>query len=170
MQTTFSNIILIGMAGAGKSTVGTVLAKISGKKFLDTDDLIAQHTAMSLQDYLDQVGIAQFQQQEEKTLLTINAKQHVIATGGSAIYSAGGMAHLKNSGPLVLLEVDQDTLKHRVGNPNSRGLVNPDGGSFHDLFSSRLPLYRHWADICVNAATGSPQDIAQSILLRLMES
>jgi shikimate kinase len=167
MQTTFSNIILIGMAGAGKSTIGSVLAGLSGKGFIDTDDLIAQQTGMCLQDYLNQVGIEQFQQQEEQTLLTITAKNHVIATGGSAIYSATGMSHLKNSGPLVLLEVDRETLQQRVNNPDSRGLINPDAVSFHDLFSSRLPLYRHWADIRINAATGSPMDIAQSILLRL---
>jgi len=167
MQTTFSNIILIGMAGAGKSTIGSVLAGLSGKKFLDTDELIAQQTGMSLQDYLNQVGIKLFQQQEEQTLLTITVENHVIATGGSAVYSNRGMAHLKNSGPLVLLEVDLNTLKQRVNNPDSRGLINPEGGSFHDLFSSRLPLYEHWADIRINAATGSPKDIAQSILVRL---
>ena len=155
------------MAGAGKSTIGSVLAELSGKEFLDTDDLIAQQTGMSLQEYLNQVGIELFQQQEEKTLLTITVENHVIATGGSAIYSDRGMAHLKNSGPLVLLEVDLDTLKQRVDNLDSRGLINPGGGSFRDLFSYRLPLYKYWADIRVNAATGSPQDIAQSILLRL---
>lgn len=167
MQTNFFNIILIGMAGAGKSTIGPVLARLSKKSFIDTDDLIAVQTGMALQDYLNRVGRVQFQQQEEQTLLTITLDNHVIATGGSAIYSNAGMKHLKATGPLVLLEVDLETLEQRVNNPDSRGLVNPEAGSFRDLFYARRRLYHRWADIRINAASGSPEDIARSILKSL---
>ncbi|HHD63507.1 MAG TPA: shikimate kinase, partial [Desulfobulbaceae bacterium] len=97
MIANFSNIILIGMAGAGKSTIGRVLAGLSGKQFLDTDDLITARTGMALQDFLDQVGSKRFQQLEEQTLLDLNPDNHIIATGGSAIYSDKGMAHLQTA-------------------------------------------------------------------------
>jgi shikimate kinase len=111
MIANFSNIILIGMAGAGKSTIGRVLAGLSGKQFLDTDDLITLQTGMALQDYLDQVGGKRFQQIEEQILLGLDPYNHIIATGGSAVYSDKGMTHLQTTGPLILLKVDLVTLK-----------------------------------------------------------
>jgi shikimate kinase len=167
MIANFSNIILIGMAGAGKSTIGRVLAGLSGKCFLDTDDLITARMGMALQDFLDRAGSKRFQQLEEQTLLDINPDNHIIATGGSAIYSDKGMAHLQTTGPLVLLEVDLATLKQRVNNENSRGLVNPDSGSFSDLYYARRPLYRKWADYRIPASSDSPEDIARAVLERL---
>lgn len=167
MQPTFSNIILIGMAGAGKSTIGSALAKLSGRQFVDTDDLIAAQVGMRLQDFLDRAGVKHFQKQEEQTILAIKLQNHVIATGGSTIYSSEGMTHLKKTGPVVLLDVDLQTLEKRVTNQDSRGLINPTGSSFSDLFASRQPLYDQWADIRVNATAGSPVDIANTILTLL---
>jgi len=164
MIANFSNIILIGMAGAGKSTSGRALAGLSGKQFLDTDDLITARTGMALQDFLDQVGGQRFLQLEEQTLLGLDPDNLIIATGGSAVYSDKGMAHLRTTGPLVLLEVDLATLKQRVKDETSRGLINPDAGSFTDLFYARRPLYQKWADYSVPAAFGSPEDIAGAIL------
>lgn len=164
MKTTFFNIVLIGMAGAGKSTIGPILAELTKKKFIDTDALITRQTNLSLQDYLDTVGGERFQQQEQEILLNISVTNHVIATGGSAIYSNAAMQHLKKSGPLVLLEVDLETLEQRVNNMHSRGLINPEAGSFRELFFARQPLYNTWADIRVNASSGSPEQIAESIL------
>ncbi len=166
MRNAFSNIILIGMAGAGKSTVGAVLAKLAKKQFIDTDTLISEQTGMALQDFLNSVGPEAFQQQEEQTLLAISLHNHVIATGGSAVYSTPGMGHLQNIGPIVLLEVDLETLEQRVHNKNSRGLINPGEGSFRNLFYSRQPLYRRWADIRINGF-GPPEDVALSILRQL---
>ncbi|MCF6186351.1 MAG: shikimate kinase [Desulfobulbaceae bacterium] len=166
MRNTFSNIILIGMAGAGKSTVGAVLASLAKKQFIDTDDLISEQTGMVLQDFLNSVGQKTFQHQEEQTLLSITLHDHVIATGGSAVYSSAGMRHLQKLGPIVLLEVDLETLEQRVDNKNSRGIVNPGKGSFRDLFYSRQPLYRRWADIRINGS-GPPDDIARSILKKI---
>jgi len=166
MRNAFSNIILIGMAGAGKSTVGAVLAKLAKKQFIDTDTLISEQTGMALQDFLNSVGPEAFQQQEEQTLLAISLHNHVIATGGSAVYSTPGMGHLQKIGPIVLLEVDLETLEQRVHNKNSRGLINPGEGSFRNLFYSRQPLYRRWADIRINGF-GPPEDVARSILRQL---
>ncbi|HEB69253.1 MAG TPA: shikimate kinase [Desulfobulbus sp.] len=169
MQNNFSNIILIGMAGVGKSTVGALLAKLAEKQFIDTDTLISEQTGMALQDFLNRVGRESFQQQEEQTLLAFSLHNHVIATGGSAVYSSAGMRHLKKSGPVVLLEVDLETLEQRVQNRNSRGLVNPGKGSFRDLFYARKPLYQRWADIRIKGS-GSPEEIARSILKELAET
>lgn len=168
MRNAFSNIILIGMAGAGKSTVGAVLAKQAKKQFIDTDTLISEQTGMALQDFLNSVGPEAFQEQEEQTLLSISLRNHVIATGGSAVYSTPGMSHLQKTGSIVLLEVDLETLEQRVHNKDSRGLVNPGEGSFRDLFYSRNPLYRRWADFRINGS-GSPEKIARSILKKLAE-
>ncbi|HHD64158.1 MAG TPA: shikimate kinase [Desulfobulbaceae bacterium] len=127
----------------------------------------SSRTGMALQDFLDQVGSKRFQQLEEQTLLDLNPDNHIIATGGSAIYSDKGMAHLQTAGPLVLLDVDLATLKQRVNNETSRGLINPDSGSFNDLYYARKPLYRKWADYRIPASSGSPGDIAGVILQRL---
>lgn len=163
MEHDFSNIILIGMAGAGKTTVGSVLARLTGKQFVDTDDLIEQRTGMALQDYLHRVGREAFQQQEEQTLLAIDLADHVIATGGSVIYSDRAMNHLRKNGRIVLLEVDLEVLARRV-QPDTRGLVNPGGISFRDLYYSRKPLYERWADIRIKCGSRSPEEIARSIL------
>ncbi len=167
MRPIFFNIILIGMAGVGKSTVGHALARICGKKFIDTDNLITEQVGMGLQEYLDLVGIETFQRLEEKTLLTITPQGLIMATGGSAVYSEAGMAHLQATGPLVLLEAPLATLEQRVHNQNTRGLINPGSGSFRDLYYARRPLYHKWAKLRIPADTGSPEDIARVILGRL---
>ncbi len=166
----FFNIILIGMAGVGKSTAGHVLARICDKKFIDTDELIAKQVGMGLQKYLDQVGIDAFQQLEENTLLTIRPQGLVVATGGSAIYSETGMAHLQTTGVIVLLEARIATLETRVNNQDTRGLINPEGGSFRDLYLARRPLYRKWAGLRIAADTGSPEAIARKIFDRLPDT
>ena len=170
MQPTFFNITLIGMAGSGKSTIGHILAQICGKRFIDTDKLITKQERMNLQEYLDRVGIDAFQRLEEKTLLTITPQGLIVATGGSAIYSEAGMAHLQTTGPLVLLEASLTTLKQRVHNQNTRGLINPGTGSFRDLYYARKPLYHKWAELRIPADTGSPEDIAHEILNRLHDT
>ncbi len=166
----FFNIILIGMAGVGKSTAGHVLAQICDKKFIDTDELIEKQVGMGLQEYLDQVGIDAFQRLEEKTLLAIRPQGLVVATGGSAIYSEAGMAHLQTTGVIVLLEARLATLEARVNNQDTRGLINPEGGSFRDLYLARRPLYRKWAGLRIGTDTGSPEAIARKIFDRLPDT
>ncbi len=167
IKPTFFNIILIGMAGVGKSTVGHVLARICGKKFIDTDELITKQVKMGLQEYLNRVGINAFQRLETKTLLTLAPQELIVATGGSAVYSETGMAHLQTTGPLILLEAELSALEKRVHNLDSRGLINPDAGSFRNLYYARKPLYHKWADVRIPVDTGSPEDIAHKIINRL---
>jgi len=162
MQKTFSNIILIGMAGAGKSTIGPILARIAHKQYLDSDDMISKQTGMTLQHFLNSVGQAEFQKTEEQVLEALDLHGHVLATGGSAVYCTTGMRHLQKNGCIVLLDVDLATLEQRVKNKTSRGLINPDGGSFQELYHSRYSLYRLWADIRIKA-TGTPDAIAREI-------
>ncbi len=163
----FLNFVLIGMAGAGKSTVGPLLAKRLDYDYVDTDDLIAASHATRLQQVLDTLGSEQFQAEEEKTLVSINLRNHVIATGGSAIYSRPGMEHLRQIGLVVWLDVDLELLKRRVNNIDSRGLVNPDSMSFAELYRQRLVFYKKYAHVRIQCAEDTPEDIAEKIILKV---
>lgn len=168
-NTLFLNFVLIGMAGAGKSTVGPLLAKRINYDYVDTDDLIAASHASRLQQVLDTLGAEQFQAEEEKTLLDINLRNHVIATGGSAVYSRPGMEHLRQIGMVVWLDVDLELLEYRVNNPHSRGLINPDGMSFAELYYQRLALYNEFAHMRIKCAKDTPEDIVEKIVLKIEE-
>lgn len=160
----FFNIVLIGMAGAGKSTVGPLLAAGLQYRFVDTDDLIADSRAASLQQVLDSLGQQQFRALEEQTLVAINLRNHVIATGGSAVYSRPGMAHLQDIALVVWLDVALPELEARVNNLESRGLVNSDGGSFAELYRQRFDLYRKYADLRIDCTAKGPQEIADEMV------
>jgi len=167
MTSHFPNIILIGMAGAGKSTVGRQLAVRCARTFIDTDTLIEERCGCSLQQYLETVGIDSFRRLEEQVLLGIEQNELVVATGGSAIYSEPGMAHLKTTGPLVLLDASLATIMDRVDNQNTRGLINPDGTDLAALYHARKPLYDRWADYRLCADHDAPAAIASAIISRL---
>ncbi len=164
MKHHFRNIVLIGMAGAGKSTVGPLLARRTGFTFLDTDDLIARRQGRSLQETLDLLGPAAFSRLEESVLLSLDLREHVIATGGSAVYCPAGMAHLRTTAIVVLLEAGLDVLRKRVRDTADRGLVNPGGTSFAALYRERLPLYRHYADLTVATSGATPEETCREIL------
>lgn len=157
------NIALIGMAGAGKSTVGLLLAEYLQFHFVDTDDLIADSRATSLQQVLDTLGQEQFQALEEQTLLALNMCSHVVATGGSAVYSRPGMKHLQEIATVVWLDVELPELESRVDNLDSRGLVNPNGTGFAELYRQRLDLYREYADVRIDCTSKGPKEIAREI-------
>jgi len=160
----FFNIVLIGMAGAGKSTVGPLLAERLKYQFVDTDDLIVDSRAVSLQQLLDSLGMERFRALEEEILVAINVKAHVIATGGSAVYSRLGMTHLHDIGLIVWLDVSLPELEARVRNLTSRGLVNPDGGSFAQLYQQRFDLYRKYADLRIDCTGKGVLRIAEEIV------
>jgi len=144
------NIILIGMPGAGKSTVGIQLAKELGLDFIDTDVLIQSQQGRQLQDILDTEGFLALRDIEEQVLLDINAHHTLISTGGSAVYSDAGMQHLKSIGTIVFLDVSLEALKLRVTDEGTRGIAKPAHHSFDDVYLERTPLYQHYADICFN--------------------
>ncbi len=166
----FSNIVLIGMAGAGKSTVGPLLADRLDFSFIDTDELIAASRKSSLQDILNDLGPVRFQALEQKILCSLDLRDHVIATGGSAVYTRAGMEHLATLGPVVWLDVPLAELEQRVTNLGSRGLVNPGETDFAQLFAQRLPLYRQYSDLRLDCEARTPEQIVDDLARQLAEN
>lgn len=142
-----SNIILIGMSGAGKTTLGVILAKRLGYDFVDTDLLIQHKYGKLLQEIIDQEGNAKFAEKEEEVLSEIQFVHSVISTGGSAIYYEKAMANLKALGTVVYLEVPYAEIIRRIGSPENRGILLPEGFTLEDLYRQREPLYRKYADL-----------------------
>lgn len=162
MQNT-NAVTLIGMPGAGKSTLGVQLAKSLAKQFVDTDLLIQQGVGMSLQDYLDQHGYLALREREQEVLLHADLINAVISTGGSAVYSERGMARLQQLGPCIYLNVSFETMQSRVTNVSSRGLAVAEGTSLIGLYNERLPLYERWATYTVCCDNTSQSEILLQI-------
>lgn len=145
-----NNIVLVGMPGSGKSTIGVVLAKVLGYEFLDTDLLIQKREGRKLSKIIAQDGIERFLAIENDVLKGLKVNGHVIATGGSAIYGKEGMEHLKEIGKVLYLKVGYHELCDRLGNLTARGVVLKEGQSFFDLYEERVPMYEAYADIVID--------------------
>jgi len=165
-----SNIILIGMPGSGKSTVGIILAKRVSRDFVDTDVLIQVSQGRPLQDIVDLEGHMALRKIEEGVLLSLDCRNHVIATGGSAAYSDTAMKHLKSDGVIVFLNTDLHTLESRVNDFGTRGLAKRSDQSFSDLFDERLPLYTKHADITVENTNIMQEDVCSEIIQEIEKS
>lgn len=161
------SVILIGMPGAGKSTVGVLLAKVLGLRFLDTDLEIQGRAGVTLQEILEAEGYLALRDREEAVLLDTDFGSSVVATGGSVIYSGPGMARLAGAGPLVYLASDIDTLAARVAANPLRGIASDPGHGFEEIYAERTPLYSAAADIVVDVSENSPEDIALQIARQL---
>jgi shikimate kinase len=159
-----SNIILIGMPGSGKSTVGVILAKLTSRGFIDTDLLIQQRQGRTLQDIVDRDGYLVLRRIEEEILLSLDCRDHVIATGGSAVYSEAAMEQLRSGGITVLLRVDLETLKSRVHDYDTRGLAKRPDQSVDDLFAERSALYRRYADVIVDCTALTHEEVCEKII------
>jgi shikimate kinase len=159
-----TNLILIGMPGAGKSTVGAALAKLSGRTLVDTDKLIETQEKRSLQAIVDADGYLVLRAIEEKILLGIHCKNAVIATGGSAVYSDVAMAHLKQLGKVIYLQADLPTIESRISNLATRGIARRPDQSFSDVFQERAHLYDAHADMVVSVLGKNPAQIAANII------
>lgn len=157
------NLILIGMPGSGKSTVGVVLAKALTRPYLDSDILIQLTENRSLQDIVDNDGYMVLRDIEEQVLLDIDCENHVIATGGSAAYSRKAMEHLKENGVVIFLNASLETLKSRIHNYETRGLAKRDDQSFTDLFEERYELYTRYADIVIDSNHRSQEEVCEDI-------
>jgi shikimate kinase len=162
-----SNIILIGMPGSGKSIVGVILAKLMSMGFIDTDVLIQTGKGRTLQDIVDRDGYMVLRGIEEEVLLKLDCRDHVIATGGSAVYSPGAMRHLKSKGIAVFLNVDLGTLKSRVHDYDTRGLAKRPDQSVDDLFAERFALYRLYADITIDCAGFTHEEVCERVMNEL---
>ena len=156
------NIVLIGLPGAGKSTLGVVLAKIVNYRFLDCDLLIQQQKGETLQALIDELGAAGFIQVENDVLKGIVAKRTIISTGGSAVYSEEAMEHLRKIGTIVHLRVDYDEMVRRLGDLDERGVVARDAapGDLRALHDERMPLYEHYADITLDVTDAQFREAA----------
>ncbi|MFT5577961.1 MAG: shikimate kinase [Paraglaciecola psychrophila] len=162
-----SNIILIGMPGAGKSTLGVQLAKDSARDFVDTDVLIQLREHKTLQQIIDGSDYLHLRAIEEAVLLALHCDNHVIATGGSAVYSNAGMAHLSQLGQVVFLHTDLAELRKRINNYQTRGITRRPDQSFESLFQERQLLYQQFANITINCNGCSQQSILAQLQLQL---
>jgi len=157
------NIILIGMPGAGKSTVGVILAKTLGMEFIDTDILIQQQTGRRLQKILNEDGPDAFRQIEEGVILSLHPQNSVIATGGSVIWSRAAMEHLKSLGLVVYLEISFPGMEKRIRNITTRGIVLLPGQTLRTMYDSRAPLYEQYADITIPCSDKDVEAVVSGI-------
>lgn len=159
-----SNIVLIGMPGSGKSTVGVILAKQTSKGFVDGDVLIQTREGRSLQDIVDKEGYLALRNIEERVLMEIDVGNHVISTGGSAVYSTAAMEHLGKDGLIVFLDVSLDTLRKRIYNFDSRGIAKRPDQSLEDLFAERSALYSQYADVRIDCNPLNTDQVCEAIV------
>ncbi|MGV7224260.1 MAG: shikimate kinase [Nitrospinales bacterium] len=167
MAHTRSNIVLIGMPGSGKSTVGVILAKLTSLNFVDTDILIQVSQGQFLQDIVDTEGHMALREVEEKELLTLNVQNHVIATGGSAVYSHSAIKHLKSDGMVVFVNVDLSKLEWSICVFDSRGGAKRPDQSVADLFDERFSLYTKYADVTIDCLDATPEGVCARIIKEL---
>ncbi len=154
------NIIIIGMPGAGKSTMGVVLAKTLGRNFIDTDIVIQEHAGRLLQEIIDEEGPEGFLAIEEKTILSLDCRNAVIATGGSVVFSKKAMEHLKARGVVIYLKISCEEMVRRLDNITTRGIVLARSQSLPEMYAQRIPLYEKYADITIDC---SKDDFENSI-------
>lgn len=169
-MTTTQSISLIGMPGVGKSSVGILLAKLCGLRFLDTDIDVQVHQGATLEEILQNRGFHYLRRIEEQVLLDIDLARAVIATGGSVVYSAQVMARLHRLGPVIYLQADCALLQQRVAAAPPRGIASDRAQSFADIFAERTPLYEKHADIIVDTGQLNPEQVAADILDRLADT
>lgn len=160
-------ITLIGMPGAGKSTVGVLLAKRAGLNFVDTDLLIQVHQGEPLQTTVDSRGYLFVRELEEEILLDMPLDSYLVATGGSAVYGVNAMRRLGEAGPVVYLSAPLEILELRVAGHSARGIACAPGQSFADTFAERAPLYEQYADLAIPTESSSVEDIATQIARQL---
>ena len=157
-------IVLIGVPGAGKSTVGVILAKTLGMNFIDTDILIQERTGRLLQELIDDRGADAFLAIEEATLLSLDADNTVIATGGSVVLSDRAMKHLKSRGIVLYLDISLKEMVRRLKNITTRGIVLFPGQSLSDMYDQRIPLYEEYADIRIDCSDGDFERILEKVV------
>ena len=163
-----NNIILIGMPGSGKSTVGVLLAKTLGYTFLDTDLVIQEREGRLLQDLVDEWGVEAFLDREAAAICSVDCDRTVIATGGSVVCRDGAMEHLRELGRIVYLQLPLEELERRLHNISTRGIAMEPGQTLQDLYEFRTPLYERWADLTVDCAGQSLEQTVAAVLRTLI--
>lgn len=161
------NIVLIGMPGCGKSTVGVVLAKALGMDFVDSDLLIQRSQGMRLHEIIERVGDDGFRQIENQVNAEIQTDNCVIATGGSVVYGQEAMEHLQSIGTVVYLELSCQQVQERLGDLHARGVSMKPGQTLQDLYDERVPLYERWANHTIYCGGLQLRQVVGRILLQL---
>ncbi len=157
------------MPGCGKSTVGVVLAKILGCRFLDSDLLIQEQEDRLLSEIIGQEGIEGFEEIENRVNAGINVKKTVIATGGSVVYGKEAMEHLKSIGAVVYIKLPYEEIKHRLGDLTKRGVAIRKGQTLRELYDERQPLYEKYADIIADEEGRSISEMALYVRDKVIE-
>lgn len=163
-QEGMQNIILIGMPGAGKSTIGVVLAKVLGYKFLDSDLVIQEQKGKLLSRLIQEHGDDGFIKIENDVNKNINVENTVVATGGSAVYGSEAMQHFKKSGTIIYLEVPFEEIEKRVGSLKDRGVVSNGKTTIEDIYADRVSLYEKYADVIIKEENMPIREIVQQII------
>lgn len=161
------NIALIGMPGAGKSTIGVVLAKNMGMSFLDADLVIQEQEGKRLHELIEIYGMDGFLEIESRVNASLNPKTAVIATGGSAVYSAAAMEHLRSIAMICYLKLSYESIGERLGNLAERGVVLREGETLRELYEERVPLYEKYANITVECENKNIREIVMELAKRL---
>lgn len=151
------------MPASGKSTAGVILAKVLGKKFIDTDLVIQEREKALLADIIKDKGVAGFMKIEEEAILSVDVKNTVIATGGSAVYGEKAMEHLKENGTVVYLKVEKDELFKRLTDIKERGVVLREGENIEEMYDSRIVLYEKYADIIIEERDSTIEETIRKI-------
>ena len=164
------NVVLIGMPGVGKSTLGVVLAKELGFEFVDADLLIQKREKRLLKEIIAEEGVEGFLKIENDVNASISSTKTVIATGGSVIYGPEAMEHLKEIGTIVYLKLDYETLDSRLGSLKGRGVVLKDGQNLKSLYDERIPLYEKYADVTVDEAGLGLEETLDAVMKKVSET
>ena len=162
------NLVLIGMPGSGKSTVGVLLAKRLGFGFVDTDLLIQEEAGRTLQAIVDQDGYEALRRIEEQVLLKLDVRHKVISTGGSAVYSERAMEHLKSNGTVVFLDIPLELVIERIGDHSMRGISRRPDQSLEALFEERFELYSRYADVTVKGEGLNQDQVCEAVVESLI--
>lgn len=161
------NIILIGMPGAGKSTVGVVLAKKMGFRFVDSDIVIQEQYGKLLHELIEEYGVEGFWKIENDVNKSLMPEDSVIATGGSAIYGKEAMEHFRSIGKVVYLQLPYEEVEERLGDLNARGVTLLEGQTLKELYEERVPLYEKYAHVTIRCSHKMLREIVTEIAGRL---
>lgn len=164
-----TNIVLIGMPGSGKSTVGVLLAKRMRKKFVDTDLFIQEQEERLLSEIIEEEGLERFVQIENEVNATLLTENSVIAPGGSAVYGEEAMRHFQGMARIVYLKLSYESVENRLGDLKKRGVVFRPGQTLKDLYEERCPLYEKYADIIVECDNAELGETLEKVMEQLRE-
>lgn len=161
------NVVLIGMPGAGKSTIGVVLAKNLGMSFMDSDLVIQEQEEKKLHELIEEHGLDGFLEIEGRVNASLSPKSAVIATGGSAVYCEKAMEHLNAIATICYLKLSYESIEERLGDLEERGVVLREGQTLRSLYDERVPLYEKYANLVIDCENKNIREIVMELAKRL---